>query len=232
MKENMGEPTFNQVLLALKSQVIVGKTYLIVADGLLQSQQDDPVILQTAQVFFGLMINGSLEHAQMSIARLYDVTPGSVTVPRMLEQAKRSTDSFVRGDRQQIADLIAKGEQVVIGLEPVLKAIRMRRNTRLAHLDPRSVADPNAFSEDARLTFPDLRRAFKETEDLLIDICSLHDGTIGDLRFVGGDDYKTVLNNLRRYKCGYIREYERLHGTGSWTSERPKDCSGAAYDLI
>jgi len=228
----MSEPTFNQMLLALKSQILIGKTYLSVADGLIQSQQDDPSIQQTAQVFFGLVINGSLEHAQMSIARVYDTTRGSVTVPRMLDLAKRCTDSFVRGEQQQIEELIAKGERTVVELDPVLKAIRTRRNTRLAHLDRRSVSDPNTFSEEARLTFPDLRKAFEETEHLLIDISSLHDGTVGDLRFAGGDDYKAVLHNLRRYKCAYIREYERQYGIGSWTFARPKDCSGDARDLI
>ncbi len=41
------------------------------AKGLLES---DPVLLQTAPTFFGLTIDGSVELAQMAIARLYDKT--------------------------------------------------------------------------------------------------------------------------------------------------------------
>jgi hypothetical protein len=227
----MPQPTFNQVLLALKSQIIVGKTYLSIAEGLIQSQQEDPIVQQIAPVFFGLMINGSLEHAQMTIARLYDKSRGSVTVPRMLEQATENIASFVRGDVPQIADLVAQGKRMVAELEPVILAIRTRRDKRLAHLDPHSVADPNAYAQEARLTFPDLREAFKKTESLLIDVSSLHDGTVGDLRFVGGEDYKVVLHDLRRYKCAVIEAYEKTYHV-DWGPLRPKDCAKSPSDLI
>ena len=61
----MGKPTLKQVLDAHKNQVLVGKSYLNIASGLLQA---DPVILQTAPTFFGLTIDGSLELAQMALA--------------------------------------------------------------------------------------------------------------------------------------------------------------------
>src|SRR5262249_36653447 len=115
----MAKPTLNQVLLTLKSQIIVGKTCLSIAEGLLRCQQYDPAIIQATPVFFGFAINGNLEHAQMTVARLYDTTSGSVTIPRMLAQAKQETKSFVRGDQEQIGRAIERGEQTVIALEPI-----------------------------------------------------------------------------------------------------------------
>ena len=50
-------PTFKQVLDALKKQVLVGRTYLDTAKGLLKA---DPVLLQTGQTFFGMTIDGDL----------------------------------------------------------------------------------------------------------------------------------------------------------------------------
>jgi hypothetical protein len=61
--------TFKQILDALKRQVLVGRTYLDIAKGL---SGTGPVILGVAPTFFDLTFHGSLELAQMAIARLYD----------------------------------------------------------------------------------------------------------------------------------------------------------------
>ena len=226
---NLDKPTLNQVLDALKRQVLVGKSYLDLANGLLQA---DPIILQTAPTFLGLTADGSIELAQMTIARLYDKTTGAVTVKSMLDQAELDVGFFRRGNVQQIEALIADSRIAVLKLEPVLVSIRKRRNEWLVHLDPRTVADPKALAAKAKLTIPDLERAFKETEEMLIKMSSLYQGTIGDLRFVGGDDYKTALDWIRRAKCAFIEGFEKEHGSGSWTGPRPKDCSRAPYDFV
>jgi hypothetical protein len=148
----MAKPTFKQILDALKNQVLVGKSYLDLAKGLLQA---DPAVLQIAPTFFGLTANGSLELAQMTVARLYDTTSGAVTVQVMLLRAAREVGSFQR-NQQDVNSAISKAQKVVTGLEPVLDAIRQRRNEWLAHLDPRTVANPKALSAKAKLTMPDL----------------------------------------------------------------------------
>jgi len=215
----VGKPTLKQVLDVLKRQVLVGKSYLDLAKGLLEA---DPAIRNTAPTFFGLTIDGSLELAQMTIARLYDdATRGSVTIRRMLVRATEEAASFQRGD---VRTEIAKREAAIIALEPVLESIRQRRNEWLAHLDPRTVANPESLSTKAKLSIPDLDRAFTETEDLLLEMSSLYEGVTGELRFLGGDDYKIALDWIRSAKCTFIENYEReFHVT--WTEPRPKDCS-------
>jgi hypothetical protein len=224
---NVGKPTLKQVLDAHKNQVLVGKSYLNIASGLLQA---DPVILQTAPTFFGLTIDGSLELAQMALARLYDKTKGAMTVQAMLAQAREQVGSFKRGDHQQIVEVIARSEGIVLSLQPVLTAIRKRRNEWLAHLDPRTIADPQALVAKAKLTLPDIERVFKESEEILLPLSSLYEGTIGDLRFVGGDDYKHALDLIRRARCAYIENYEREFG--SWTGPRPEHFSSNPFGMI
>lgn len=221
-------PTLKQVLDALKNQVLVGKSYLELAKGLLGA---DPVITQVSPTFFGLSIDGSLELAQMAIARLYDRTGKSVTVQRLLTRARMEVSSFQRGEKQEVTEAIAKHNQTVMELEPVLQAIRTRRNEWLAHLDPKAIANPKAVAEKAKLTLPDLDRAFEQTEHILIDLSSLYEGTIGELKFIDGDDYKTALNWIRKAKCAAIERYEAQWGPGSWTGPRPKDCSRDPLDL-
>lgn len=121
---------------------------------------------------------------------------------------------------------------MVIKLEPVLASIRKRRNEWLAHLDPATVTDPKALSAQAKLTVPDLEQAFTETENMLIKLACFYDGTFGELKFIGGDDYETTLDWIRKAKCAWIKKYEEEFGAGSWTEPRPKDCSHAEFDLL
>ena len=77
----MGKLTFEQVLAAIERQILVGKTYLAVAKGLLAAEW---AVFGVAPTFFGLMSDGSLELAQMAIAKLYDRGQKTVTVKAML----------------------------------------------------------------------------------------------------------------------------------------------------
>jgi AbiU2 len=214
----LGKPTLKQILDAQKRQVLVGKTYLNLAQGLARA---DRAVFQGSETFFGLTIDGSLELAQMTVARLYDKTKGAVTLPAMLAQARNHAHQFQRGTLPEVQMAIAKSEKTVRNLEPVLAAVRKRRNEWLAHLDPRTIADPKALSDKAKLTIPDLERVFKETESVLLELSSLYDGTFGELRFLGGDDYKSALEWIRKAKCEFIDRYEKEFGV-SYDGSRPK----------
>jgi hypothetical protein len=131
----------------------------------------------------------------MAIARLYDKTSGAVTVQKMLAHATLEVNSFNRGTKEEVSEAIADSHKKVAELEPILESIRKRRNAWLAHLDPRTVADPKALAAHAKLTIPDLDRAFKETEEMLIKLSCAYDGTFGELKFIGGDDYETALED-------------------------------------
>jgi hypothetical protein len=79
----------------------------------------------------------------------------------------------------------------VIALQPILDSIRNCRNAWLAHLDPRTVSDPTALAAEANLGVPDLDRAFKDTEEIVLELSSLYEGVVGKLHFLGDNDYKS-----------------------------------------
>jgi len=81
----VSSPTLKQILDALKKQVLVGRTYLDTAKGLLLA---DSAVLQSAPTFFGIVVDGSLELAQMAIAGLYDSTRKTMSVPTLLKRAR------------------------------------------------------------------------------------------------------------------------------------------------
>jgi hypothetical protein len=214
----MANPDLKQTLDALKNQVLVGKAYLLIGKGLLDS---DPVIRQTAPTFFGLTLDGSLELAQITAARLYDTTAGTITVTTVLRMAEQQAGLFQRGNAMEVRAAIKQAEQKIAALEPILESIRLRRNEWFAHLAPDTVRDPKALAERAQLTIPDLDRVYSETEELLTDLACLYEGTFGELRYIGHDDYKMALKYIRDAKCAQIKEYEKEFG--AWPGPRPKD---------
>ena len=214
-------PTLKQTLEALRRQVLVGKSYLNLARGLLES---DPYLLQTAPTFFGLTIDGSLELAQMAVARLYDKTKEAVTIRTMLHDAAQQLSTFQNATPKEASEAIQKSRKRVAAIEWILSAIRKRRNEWLAHLDPETVANPAALAAKAKVTIPDLERAFSETEGIVVELFARHQGVFGELEFIGGDDYKTALDWIRSAKCTFIENYEKEFGH-PLAGPRPKDCS-------
>lgn len=213
-------PTLKQILGALEKQVLVGRTYLDMAAGLLKT---DPVLLHSSPTFFGLTIDGSLELSQMAVARLYDETKRTVTMPKFLRRAEMEAGSFQRGTPQEVRQAITESNKILDELEPVLIAIRERRNAWLAHLDPQTIRDPKALEARAKLTMPELERVFKESERILLKFSSLYDGTFGELKYIGWDDYEVALNWIRLAKCAHIEKYESEYGKSDLP--RPRDCS-------
>lgn len=205
----------------------MGRSYLQIAKGLLDA---DPVILETAPTLFGLTRDGSLELSQIIVGRLYDRSTKAVTIKTTLHRAAAELGVFKNGNPSQVSASILKSVRRVIALQPIIDAIRRRRDQWLAHLDPATVSNPSGLATKAVLTIPNLELAFNETEGILLDLAVLHDGTSGELRFLGDTDYETALDWIRRAKCAFIERYEKENGR--WTGPRPRDCSRAPYDLI
>jgi len=223
----VSSPTLKQILDALKKQVLVGRTYLDTAKGLLLA---DSVLLQTAPTFFGTVVDGSLELAQMTIAGLYDSRRNRMSVPSMLKRVENEAGAFTRSNGQEVREAIASSQKIADGLETVIASIAERRNGWLAHLDPQTIADPKALEARAKLTVPELERSFKDTEGILLKISVLYDGTAGELKYVGGD-YEVALDWIRRAKCAYIERYESMFKV-KWDGPRPKDFPRKDWELL
>ncbi len=214
-------PSLKETLTRLKNEVILGNSYTDLAKGL---RDADPVVLQSAGTFFGLTLDGSLQLSQMIAARLYDTTKGAVTVRSLLSDAAEQISSFQNGTQEQVREAIRSSEKRIARLQPILHSIRERRNKALAHLDPRTVRDPQALAEKAKLTMPELERVFSETEAILEDISSLYDGSGGPLRLIDGDDYEKALDYIADAKCAQADKYEReFHESAPFP--RPRKCS-------
>jgi hypothetical protein len=191
----LGKLTLQQFLLALEREILFGKTYLSIGKGLLATAPEWDVF-GVAPTFFGLTADGSLQLAQMALAKLYDRGNHSVTMKAMLLLAAEQQGSF-EADMAQVNATILQSAQRIIALQPILDSIRKRRDKWLAHLDVSIVRSPSALNESAKLTIEDLERTLAETEDIFGRIEHLFNRIVGEICFLGADDYKAVLKHIR-----------------------------------
>jgi hypothetical protein len=63
----MSEPSIDQILANLINEVLLGRAYLTIANGL---KDADPVVLKSSPTFFGLTIEAALQMSQMYAAKL------------------------------------------------------------------------------------------------------------------------------------------------------------------
>lgn len=201
------ELTLNQIFCALEHQILFGKTHLAISKGLTKAE---PKVYGAAPTFFGLTEVGGVHLAQITIARLYDRSLNTVTVPAMLYRAALERAKSAFADESTVTEAILDCCRRVIALQSIRASIRTNRNKWLAHLDEATVRDPHALAKNVGLTIADLDRAFEETEVIVTKITRLFDNVHGPIRFLGGDDYEAVLRHIRRSQDAERKELDAI----------------------
>jgi hypothetical protein len=188
-----------KVFRELFAEVIAGTSYLNAAKSLADASKSHAMIMRASPSFFALAARALLEAAQLCAARLFDTQGDSVGIPWLLRQAKhrREEFNFRTADDRNLA--MAASEEICAAQEKVLAAIKHRRDRWLAHLDRRTIRDPEQFAKDAALTYPELEALFDgaaEILNMMADLC----GQAGFLIF--GDDYNDLPRTLALIEKG------------------------------
>jgi AbiU2 len=187
----------SQVFSAIEQQIRNAKTYFAVSQSFRKLLETDLGIFSEAPTFFGMTVEGNIELAEMTVARLYDRSDNTVTIWSMLAQAKRESGSFTSGNEKEVCEAIEQAEAIVAELQPILAAIKHRRNKWFAHLDVRTVTDPQELNARANLQIPELEQVLRETEKIFENLERLYSGIIGPITYLGGEDYKRVIKRIR-----------------------------------
>jgi hypothetical protein len=201
-----------QVFSAIEREILNGKTYLAISKALRHLIEADLRVFQAAPTFFGLTADGGLQLAQMTVARLYDKSfpHKTVTIKRMLRQAELEIGSFKHGEKHEVTAAIEDAQRVIAGLQPILDKIKHRRDKWFAHLDVKIVRDPQEINAKANLTIPDLDDVFRETEKIVTALGRLFDGAVGEIRYMGGDDYIGLFERVRHSIDTETRQFAEL----------------------
>ncbi|MGZ4731003.1 MAG: AbiU2 domain-containing protein [Terriglobales bacterium] len=185
-------PTIEQIISSLVGQVVFGRAHLVLAKGLANS---DPVVLNTATVFFGMSIDAHFYASQMHAARLHDdSTPRAVTVRTLLKRAGEEAGRAKYGSAGDVREAITFSEKTLSELAGPLKALTLRRNAWLAHIDERTITDPVKVAAAAGPHFPDLETIFDRTGDIVNKFSCLYRGIfVGNFKILDQTDYEKVI---------------------------------------
>jgi hypothetical protein len=212
-------PAIEKIIGTMLYQGAAGAAHLAVATGLSES---DPVVLNAAQTFFAMTIDSHLQSSLMCAARLHDNQNKAATIRTLLNRAAKEADNAKHGTRAEIEAAIAKAELLLAELNDPLKRLDALRNRRLAHTDPRTISDPTFAAIETRAAEQDLKEIYRATGEILNRLGGLYANTYAELKIIGHDDYKTVLEFIKEAKCRKYKEYEQEFGKPNFPA--PKDC--------
>ena len=213
--------TVEQMLDALMNEVVIGKVHLAIGSGL---QKADPVVLATAQVFFGFTRAAHLEAAQLYAARLFDKTSGTVTMLLLLKRLEKKPGALKNGNPADLRRVICEAELKIRGLKTPLNAIMLRRNEWLAHTDPQTIINPGRLDQEAALTNPDIETIFGVAAEILNEIASLVSGVTTWPNLLDDDDYEHAMKLIADAKCAEVRAFEAEFGAPA-PFPRPRGCT-------
>lgn len=193
-------PSIEQIMSGLIAEVRFGKAAVRIAAALNTAAPD---VWTAAPLFFGVLLQANLQVSQMHAARLYDKptkykTP--VTVRALLKLAEEQPALFTKGKPNDVIAAAKECREIIAALEAPLASIEKRRNEVLAHLDENSVINPGSLKQTAPLTIGDLQRVFDGTENILRKIDRFYSGLIGEIFYLGQDDYKKVFRIIAAAK--------------------------------
>jgi hypothetical protein len=133
---------------------------------------------------------------------------GAITLKSLLAEATSNAGTFKYGNPGEVAKAVADAEARIAALASILKSVQDRRNEAMAHLDPRTVADPAALAVRAKLTVPDLKTVFSETGAILNEFSRLWHDTTSIMQLIDDTDYASALDLIADAKHAQVDKYE------------------------
>jgi len=114
--------------------------------------------------------------------------------------ALNEAGTFKYGTAVEVRKLVAEAKASVMALEPIVSALRTRRNETIAHADTRPIIDPEGYVQAGRIGYRELGRLFEQTGLILNKFSLLHRGAPVVLDLKNVKDYEQVLNLIANAK--------------------------------
>jgi hypothetical protein len=146
----------------------------------------------------------------------------------LLNRADKEAGGAKYGTPDEVKETIVSSEKALCTLAGPLKALTTRRNSWLAHTDPRTLTDPVKMAAAARINFPDLKRIFSKTGKLVNEFSRLFRDTTSMIDLIDQTDYETVIEFVSKVKCEQVRQYEAEFKQRA-PFPRPRGCEQTRY---
>jgi AbiU2 len=211
---------FDKLLKRVNDEAILGLWHFRIARGLSDMAIDDPAIAETASAFFFFTQKAHLQQALLHGVRLFDKSERTATIRSVLNHAEND-DRFTR--QPGVRTMLRSARDLLSGLDPVIRRVRVFRDKSFVHLDLDAVRDPQKFAEASSFTISDVENLLTTAEGVVCGIRRRYNGKISPLELFNVYDYQSVLRMISDSLCAKIKTLE-AHGQ-QWTRKRPKGCA-------
>lgn len=157
---------FQQILAWLITEVLFGRAHFTIARGLGRSDRAALMAMATAPTFFKMTLGAHTDSVQLAASRVFDRT-SAASIHTLFSSALMEAGTFKHGTAAEVQKVVDEAKAVVATLEPIVAAVRTRRNQTIAHADARPMVDPNRYKNAGRVSYRELDGLFERTGAIL-----------------------------------------------------------------
>ena len=156
-----------------------------------------PAVVAIAPFFFELTANRHADAVNLHATKLYD-SSRRLSVPGLLALALKQAGTFKHASTSEVRKEVAIARRIILRFAPLLKALNLRRNQSIAHMDPTTIVNPDRYVKEGFVRTRDLAELLEQTGLILNRLSMLYRGVSLALDIANADDYRKALDLMAR----------------------------------
>jgi hypothetical protein len=151
------------------------------------------------------------EASMLCLHRIFDRKRDCLDFEMLFEISLQRPKEFRFGTILEVRQQVHRSKARIQSIEPLLKALRVRRNETVAHMGTRGLLDPEAYVEAGKIKHKEIDQVFDLAATILREMLQLHSGA----------DLATTLNDEGDYEAAI--ELLTLGLAAKTKSQQPRD---------
>jgi hypothetical protein len=193
-KSQEREMSFPETLVWLLTDLQYARASFVISCDL---QRAFPAVVATAPFFFQLTATRHADAVNLHATKLYDPSR-SLSIPGLLTLALKQAGTFKQASAPEVRKEVAIIRRTVLRFAPLLKALNLRRNQSIAHMDPTTIVDPDKYVKEGFVRTGDLAELLEQTGLILNRLSMLYRGISLPLDMESAGDYRNALELIAR----------------------------------
>jgi hypothetical protein len=188
------EMTFPETLIWLLTDLQYARASFVISCDLLRAH---PAVVATAPFFFQLTANRHADAVNLHATKLYD-SSRRLSIPGLLVLASKHAGTFMHASAPEVRREVTAARKIILRFAPLLRALNLRRNQSIAHMDQTTIVNPDQYVKDGFVRTGDLAELLEQTALILNRLSMLYRGVSLALDIANADDYRKALDLMER----------------------------------
>ena len=179
----------------LTDQTVLGRTHLLIWQGLNKDLVSNQTAFKTAPTFFATTVKAHAESTLLCLSKIYDKHPAGISLNRLIEIARNDSEQL--SYPHDFLSSLDNWSKETARRDDQIKALIDYRNQELAHLDKRVFLNHATPSYEGKLTFDFVSQLYDDAYSLINTVSKqfLFIGS-NEMEWANARDYKNVIRYL------------------------------------